>query len=91
MTETLNRLRELRIVLQRLGAQPAARYWSNESLVFASNFFGGAAAGAVAFVFAAVLLGLDLKRGEGSFAMHLLQALQTMVIAVRQAVEQELR
>jgi hypothetical protein len=91
VNETLGRLRELRHVLQRLGAQSVARYWSNESMVFASNFFGGAAAGAVAFVFAAVILGLDLKRGESSFALHLLRALQTMVITLRQMIEQELR
>lgn len=91
MNETLDRLRELRHVLQRLGTQSAGRYWSNESLVFANNFLGGAIAGALAFVFAALILGLDLKRGENSFALHLLQALQTMTLAVRDLIEQELR
>jgi hypothetical protein len=91
VNETLERLRELRHVLQRLGTQSAARYWSNESLVFANNFLGGAIAGVIAFVFAALILGLDLKRGENSFAIHLLRALQIMVQAVRQVMEQELR
>jgi len=91
VTETLNRLRELRHLLQRLGVQPTARYWSNESRVFMSNLFGGAVAGAVAFIAAALLLGLDLKRGGNSFALHVLQGLQTIIIAMRQAIEQELR
>jgi hypothetical protein len=91
VNETLLHLRELRHVLQRLGTRSVARYWANESLVFTSNFFGGTAAGAAAFVFAALLLGLDLNRGESSFVLHFLRALQTMVIAVRQLVEQQLR
>ncbi len=91
MIDALQSLRELRHVLVRLGAQRVARYWSNESAVFASNFVGGAAAGAAAFIVAAVLLGLDIHRGENSMIVHALRALQTVVRIFRTMVEQELQ
>jgi hypothetical protein len=83
-------LRQLRVVLQRLGAQSVSRYWSSESRVFLSNFFGGAATGAAAFIFAALLLGLDIHRGENSFVVHLIRAAQAMVSALRQLIDQRL-
>lgn len=90
MIDTLESLRELRHVLQRLGARQAGRFWSNDSLVFLSNFGGGTAAGAVAFVIAAVLLGLDIHRGENSAVVHLVRAAQTIVLAIRAMVQEEL-
>lgn len=91
MIDTLQSLRELRQVLQRLGAQRVARYWANDSAVFASNFMGGTAAGAAAFIVAAVLLGLDIHRGENSFIVHGLRAVQTIVTTLRAMMEQELQ
>lgn len=91
MIDTLKSLHELRQVLLRLGAQRVARYWSNDSAVFASNFVGGAAAGAAAFIVAAVLLGIDIHRGENSMIVHALRALQTIVMTLRSMVEQELQ
>ena len=91
MSETLERLRELRHVLHWLGAQRVALFWSNDSAVFASNFMGGTAAGAAAFIVAAVVLGLDIHRGENSVIVHALRALQTFVLLLRGMVEQELQ
>ena len=90
MTDSLESLRELRHLLQRLGAQQAARFWSSASLVFASNFAGGTATGAGAFILAGVLLGLDIHRGENSAVVHVVRAVQSIIVTIRGMVEQEL-
>jgi hypothetical protein len=91
VNDQLTFLRELRHVLLRLGARPTARYWANGSLVFVSNLLGGAAAGAVAFICAAILLSFDLHRGPDSLFVHVVRALQTIAQTLRAMVAQELR
>jgi site-specific recombinase len=91
VSDTLRRLQELRHVLQRLGAQQAARYWSNQPRVFASNLFGGAVVGAVAFVVAALLLGLDVRRGDSSIIANFARAAQDVVATLKDTLDREMR
>jgi hypothetical protein len=90
VTEQLESLRELRHVLARLGAQQAGRYWSAAPLVFASNLLGGAAAGAVASLIAAVLLALDAHRGADSLLYHTLQSVAAIIATIQAQIRQEL-
>ncbi len=90
MTENLESLRKLRQVLMRLGARQTGRYWSNAFSVFLSNVLGGAAAGAAAFILAAILLGLDIHRGENSVLYHAVRAVQTIIETIRTQIQQEL-
>jgi hypothetical protein len=89
--DSLHSLRELRHVLQRLGTAQVARFWSNQPMVFLSNLLGGTATGAVAFIVAAIILGLDINRGENSTVVHLVHALQTIAATFRTLFERELR
>ena len=52
--------------------------------------FGGAIAGAIASIFAAILLGLDLHRGRDSLMYHAIHILQTVIIAVQTLINREL-
>ena len=90
MSTSFQRVRELRHILVRLGAGPSGRFWSNSWHVFASNVFGGAITGAIASIFAAILLGLDLHRGRDSLLYHAARILQTVVLAVQTIVNREL-
>lgn len=91
MNRSFQRVRELRHVLVRLGAGPSGRFWSNSWQVFASNLFGGAIAGAIASIFAAILLGLDLQRGRDSLLVHAVRILQILVLAIQTFVNRELQ
>jgi len=90
VSTSFQRVRELRNILVRLGAGPSGRFWSNSWRVFASNMFGGVIAGAVASIFAAILLGLDLQRGRDSLLVHAARILQVVVLAVQTLVNREL-
>jgi hypothetical protein len=58
--------------------------------VFASNLFGGAATGAAASIVAAVVLGLDVHRGENSLMLHALRVAQTVIRTIQAVIAQEL-
>lgn len=90
MTDQLKSLRELRHVLERLGARHAARYWSTAPLVFTSNLLGGVATGAAASIIAAVLLALDAHRGADSFLYHALQSAAAIIATIRALIDKEL-
>jgi hypothetical protein len=90
VSTSFQRVRELRHILVRLGAGPSGRFWSSSWRIFASNLFGGAIAGAVASIFAAILLGVDLQRGRDSLIYHAVRILQTIVLAVQTLVNREL-
>lgn len=91
MSSELDRVRALRHILVRVGARQASRYWSNPFAVLFSNFVGGTIAGAAALIFAALIVGIDLHRGENSVMVHLLRAVQTVAGLVRNLMERELR
>ena len=52
---------------------------------------GGAITGAIASIFAAVLLGLDLQRGRDSLLYHAARILQMLVLAIQTFVNRELQ
>lgn len=91
MNTSFQRVRDLRHILVRLGAGPSGRFWSNGWQVFASNMVGGAITGAIASIFAAVLLGLDLQRGRDSLLYHAARILQMLVLAIQTFVNRELQ
>ena len=90
MSTSFQRVRELRHILVRLGAGPSGRFWSSSWRVFASNVFGGAIAGAIASMFAAILLGLDLHRGRDSLLYHAVRISQTVILAVATLINRDL-
>ncbi len=91
MADTLESVRQLRMVLVRLGARPAARYWSNPLHIFAGNFAGGAIAGVAASIIAAAILGFDAHRaGTHSTLFHFLRMFQAFLETVRMRIEQEM-
>ncbi|HEV2878848.1 MAG TPA: hypothetical protein VGW96_04620 [Candidatus Eremiobacteraceae bacterium] len=90
MIESLQSLRTLRHILVRLGAGPTGGYWSSSWRIFASNLFGGIMAGAVASIFAAVILGIDLHRGKESFLYQVVSVMQTIIVAIQTLINREL-
>ena len=90
MSEPLQRLRDLRHVLTRLGTRPAARYWRSDWRVFTSNFLAGTLVGAAASLLAAVLLSIDARRGADSFAYRALAGAQQVVTVIQAQIDREL-
>jgi hypothetical protein len=86
----LERVRTLRHILTRLGARQAASYWSNPLRVFASNLWGGAVAGALASMVAALILGIDAHRGQDSFSYQVLRDAQTVIATIQEQIRREL-
>ena len=84
-------IRDLKNVLLRLGARPAARYYASPLRIFAGNFLGGAVVGAAATLLGFAVLGLDARHGSHSAAYHVIQAALQWVNAARQRLEQGLR
>ena len=80
----LQRFRTLQAVLLRQGILPAAAYWASPLRVFFVNFMGGAWAGVLVTVAAAVGLGFGAHRaGHESALYHLARGLLILVEAVR--------
>ena len=90
MTTPLENLRELRLILVRLGTGPAGRYWNSGWRVFTSNLLAGAIVGAAASVLTALLLESDAHRGADSFLYRMLDGFQTVVRAIQAQIDREL-
>ena len=91
MSDTLHDLRQLRMILLRIGTARAGRYWSSAMRVFSSNMLGGVAAGAVASIFAAIIVGLDLHRGHDALVYRVVSDLKTLIVTIQTQIDRELR
>ena len=90
MQQQLERVKELKLVLMRLGARPAARYYASPVRVFLVNGVGGAVAGAALSLLGALLLLIDARRGADSALFHVLHAIGMTIQAIRAMIEREL-
>jgi site-specific recombinase len=90
VNEQLEQARTLRHILTRLGVRQAASYWANPLRVFISNFWGGAVAGVAASVVAAIILGIDLHRGQNSVSYEVLRDTQTIIATIEEQIHEEL-
>jgi hypothetical protein len=86
----LEELRRLRLVLTRLGARAASRYWGSATRVFSTNLIAGIVVGALASIAGAVLVAIDAHRGADSYLYRALDELQTVVTTIQAQMDREL-
>lgn len=80
------RVRDLKNVLLRLGARPAAGYYASPLRIFVGNFAGGAAVGALATLLGFAVLGLGARHGSQSALYHLVQLAIAWVDAIGEQI-----
>lgn len=86
----LEELRRLRLVLTRLGARAASRYWGSATRVFWANLSAGIVVGALASIAGAILLTFDAHRGADSYLYRALDELQTVITTIQAQIDREL-